>query len=97
MSLMLTQPMPGRSDAPEAGLSVHSDSSARVCTHTCTNTHTQSCGRERLLHVGMRGSPPSLIPVELSTAHPAECVSIAAGHAVRGTVCVSHELQGRDF
>lgn len=67
--------------------------------HVYAYTHTDrhSHGRQKLLYVGMRGSSPSLIPVELSTAHPAECVSIAAGHAVRGTVCVSHRLQGRDF
>lgn len=61
---------------------------------TCMHAHTQT---QRLLYVGMRGSSPSLIPVELSTAHPAEYVSIAAGHAVGGTVCVTHGLRGKDF
>lgn len=63
-------------------------------THQHVYAHTQT---QRLLYVGMRGSSPSLIPVELSTAHPAEYVSIAAGHAVGGTVCVTHGLRGKDF
>lgn len=62
-------------------------------THSDTHMHTQS-----LIDIDIRGysmlawggSSPSLIPVEISTAHPAECVSITAGHAVRGT-------EGRDF
>lgn len=42
-----------------------------MCARARTHTHKQSVGRQRLLYVGMRGSLPSLIPVELSTAHPA--------------------------
>lgn len=53
--------------------------------YTHTHTHNHNCGRQRQLCAGMRGSSPAFIPVELSTDHPAECASIAAGRAVRGT------------
>lgn len=89
MSLMLTQPVPGRSDAPEASFAL---THQHVRAHTHVHTHMQA---PLCWHEG--GSSPSLIPVELSTAHPAEDVSIAPGHAVRATVSVSHGLRGKEF